>query len=146
MIQMRNGIPLFLDLCDDAVGFWIESSTKTKKTCSELALVWATGANTSRPRYLRRARHTKKSCLLVTHGHMVQVRRWMDMDDLGPIMTYPYLFRTFQAVLGRTTTTLLYIYNYIISAYWRLIDLISVCKWRWINTDGNVLTEGRLNI
>ena len=23
--------------------------------------------------YLRRARHTKKSCLLVTHGHMVQV-------------------------------------------------------------------------
>lgn len=61
-------------------------------------------------RYLRRARHTKKSCLLVTHGHMVQVRRWMDMDDLGPIMTYPYLFRTFQAVLGRTTTTLLYIY------------------------------------
>ena len=37
---------------------------------------------------------------------------------------------------------LVYIYNYIISAYWRLIDLISVCKWRWINTDGNVLTEG----
>lgn len=30
--------------------------------------------------HLRRARHIKKSCLLVTHGHMVQV--WKDVEEM----------------------------------------------------------------
>ena len=31
--------------------------------------------------HLRRARHIKKSCLLVTHGHMVQV--WKDVEVIS---------------------------------------------------------------
>ena len=150
---MRNGIPLFLDLCDDAVGFWIESSTKTKKTCSELASVWATGANTSRPRGIcaapdipRRAAYWSRMGTWCRCGDGWTWMTW-DLSWPGTYHDLSLFVPDISSCFGENDyDPLVYIYNYIISAYWRLIDLISVCKWRWINTDGNVLTEGRLNI
>lgn len=36
--------------------------------------------------YMRRARHTKKGCLLVTHGYMLQAWSWMKREHIEAII------------------------------------------------------------